>query len=257
MRYDEKNLAKTLLAEIKQAKGKWLKESRLAHEKVLSVLRQCKQYTTIVDIGWGGTIQVLLTELARINGLKVQIDGVYLGANQTDKWVYPPPPIFGYLMNNVHDSNNRALWQAVIWEYAYTQKAQFAGDKQRQNEIVVGFDCGINLWREIKTNPREYYDKLLMPQIKRLINQPTIKEVYALSQLYFDFGFAKSEKCAICNLDLSRKRFWCQLLAKPMNTMREIYRPNSWPAGYRRYYHLGFTKLLLPFYRLFNKVKRK
>jgi hypothetical protein len=248
----KREFSKMLLVEIQQNPSA-LKTARKARDEVRDILQNCPERITIVDVGWGGTIQALLTEFASITNTRKQIDGIYLGVHPSDRFGVEYP-IEGYLLKNARDDRREhLLWHAIIWEYAYTRKHQYTGDTERQVEIATGFTRAKELWSKLKTNPRLSYEKILAPRIKRLICHPTMEEVKTLSQIHFDFGFAESQKSLICDLSRSRPRFWLNLLTHPIHTVRMIYKPNSWPMGYFKYYHLGIT---LPFLLTLRKLRR-
>ena len=43
-------------------------------------------------------------------------------------------------MDNVYSKQNHPIWNAVIWEYAYTNKVQFPEDQAHLEQITVGFE---------------------------------------------------------------------------------------------------------------------
>ena len=231
------------------------RELRNAYNYVLELTSCLKKRVVVVDVGWGGTVQTLLNEFCKNLGQTNKITGLYLGAHPADRFAIKNPALDGYLLSNVRDGKNREIWNAVIWEYAYTNKAQFVADKYRLKLIRAGIDEGARFFQNITLSPYEYFFSVSKKCIRRLLQNPTRKEVRNLGNIEFDTGFVDFQSFHIVNLSYSQKEFYKLLLRHPKHTIKEIiFMRNSWPAGYLKYYRLYGVKSLL---RIYGKLRGK
>lgn len=230
-------------------------ELKNAYEYVISIVKKLNRRTIIVDVGWGGTVQVLLTEFVNNLSGKYKIDGLYLGSYPADRFAIKNPPLNGYLLKNCRDGEDRAISNPVLWEFAYTNKAQFDADASRLKLIREGFNRGIKLYREYKLSPYDSYTETIMPSIKRLMQNPSRREARALGSIEFDIGFIEKNSFIIVDTSYSQARFYAMLLRHPRGTIRNIiYRQNCWPAGYISYYRLYGLKAAL---KVYGRLRRK
>lgn len=226
-----------------------------AYNYVLELTSHLEEKATIVDVGWGGTVQTLLDEFCKNLGRAHKINGLYLGAHPADRFAIKNPGLDGYLLSNVRDGKNREVWNAVIWEYAYTNKIQFAADKYRLKLIRAGIDEGARFFQDITLSPYDYFFNVSKKCIRRLLQNPTRKEVRNLGNIEFDMGFVDFQSFHIVNLGYSQKEFYKLLLRHPRHTIKEIiFMRNCWPAGYLKYYRLYGIKTLL---RIYGKLRGK
>lgn len=209
----------------------------------------------ITDVGWGGTIQVILREIFRLEGINNRISGLYIGDHFVDRYGIKPIISRGYLMKNVFSHQNHPIWNAVIWEYAYTNKVQFPEDKARLEQITIGFQKGEQLFRSTSGSPLYTFAKVTRPQLERLITHPTRDEVNIIGSINYDFGFVDENRVPLADTSASLTKFWLRLLRHPRNMLHNvIFTPNTWSAAYFKYYHLGILK---PLIWLWSKIRRR
>jgi FMN phosphatase YigB (HAD superfamily) len=243
----EKEFYHALLQDIRDASPEYVRALKDAYNYVKKLFpKDADERIVIVDVGWGGTVQTLFEQILNLHGLFNKVSGLYVGCHPADRFGVVAGEMRGYLMPNVRDTDDRSLWQAVIWEYAYTNKIQFPEDQDRLAQIQAGFADGTDLFRHIQTNPREYFDHVLRSELVRLINSPTAKEAQIIGSIYFDSGFASRHDFHIVDQSISTTRFRLRLLRHPKYMLREyVFKSNRWPAGYLRYYKLYGVKTLL------------
>lgn len=252
-RRSEEEFTEAFLADIDTADELYTQELRRSYEYVCSLLPSEDGSMVIVDVGWGGTVQVLLSQFAKLHGVKGEIKGLYLGVHPFDRFGIQAPKAVGYLLPNVLDSDNRSLWNAIIWEYAYTNKPQFPEDDARLAHIQTGFAGGEALFRRIEHNPKVYFDQLIAPRIRRLISHPTRREIETIGSIRFDRGFVDEREFHIVDMRYSQLGLWRRLIRHPRSTLRAtVLTPNAWAIGYIRYYRMYGIRTLL---RLAGKVK--
>lgn len=212
---------------------------------------------TFVDVGWGGTVQLLMTEFMKLNGYAGNIRGLYLGCHlgTKNKMTIDRAEMHGYFMTDTFSKIYRPLWNAVLWEYAYTNKIQFPEDAERIANVRKGFSDGLKLFKQTGIDPANYMNKVQYALIKRFINRPTKREVDTIGNIRFDCGFADETYFRIVDKSFSVRQFNYLLLRHPHYMMRQyVFRQNVWPTGYIKYYHLGWLK---PIVRIRAKLLRK
>ncbi len=244
-RRSEKQFLVGFLNDIRNADASQTKHLKAAYDYVSKFLPTDDSPTVVVDVGWGGTVQVLFSQFAKLHGLQQEIEGLYLGVHSFHRFQIKTPRAVGYLLPNVH-LESRGLWNAIIWEYAYTNKPQFPEDTSRLAQIGHGFDEGAVMFRRIETNPKAYFDKTVGPSIRRLISRPTRYEAQTIGSIRFDAGFVDEGEFHIVNLNLSQRKIWLDLLHRPKKTLRRTaFLPNVWIGGYIKYYRMFGVRLAL------------
>ena len=245
----------SFLQDIRTADAKYTKTLEESYLHVQALIKNFGSNNIIVDVGWGGTVQIILSELCKMLDPKQKISGLYLGAHPADRFGLSNSQLDGYLMKNVRDGKDRQLWNAVIWEYAYTNKVQYDADQSRLALIRNGFEQGHDLFKDIELSPYDYFTLVVRKNIQRLISKPKRNEVEAIGNIEFDCGFTEKTSFNIVELGYSQKNFYKMLAINPKFTIFSIiYRRNCWPAGYIKYYHLYGLKALIKFY---GKIRRK
>lgn len=158
-------------------------------------------------------------------------------------------------MNNVFSKKYQPMWNAVIWEYAYTNKTQYPSDQAHLEQIAIGFQRGEKLFRSIAGNPLYTFAKVTSPQLRRLVSHPTCKEAETIGNIYFDFKFVDEDFMPLINTNWTTLSFWRLFIKHPRNTLRNIiFRQNVWSAAYFKYYHLGILK---PAIWLWGKIRHR
>ena len=244
-----------LVRDIQTAPGPAKEVLRGAYEHVEQILDGiATDNLVIVDVGWGGTVQVLLEQFCQSAGKGINVDGLYLGAyRQADRFKIKPVPLHGYLLNNIQYGKDKRLWNAVIWEYAYTNKIQFPADETRLALVAEGFRQGIEFYRHIELDPKTYFDKVVRPKIQHLLTSPTRAEVATLGDIEFDSGFVNFLPFHLVEESIGTRNMWRMLIRHPRGTLRNVvFKQNCWPAGYMKYYHLIGLKTV---YRIYGKLR--
>ena len=247
-----------LLYDIAHAAPHYTRSLRNAYNYVKRFLPHDNETPLVlVDVGWGGTVQHLFTEFIRLHGLSTPIDGLYIGYQQTSHLRTDDTTAEGYLLPDTYSQHDRPLWHAVLWEYILTNKPQFREDASRLRNIQIGLDAGLDLFQKTHLAPFEYYQKIVRPQVKRFVTNPTRPEVQTIGHLRFDQGFARPSSFEIVNFGYTPLKLWRELLRHPRRTVRDIiFQTNRWPGAYINYYHLfGLRRLLIIIGRLRGKAQ--
>ena len=253
---NDKDFFKTLYHEITHISTERKHELKNAYDYVLSLIAKISQQAVVVDVGWGGTVQILFTEFCNNLDSDKKVTGLYLGAHPADRFPVKHTYLDGYLIHNVRDSKDRTIWNAVLWEYAYTNKPQFEADGYRLKLIRQGMHQGAEYFRHINMSPYDYFNFVSKKSLRRLIGNPSRAEVKTLGDIEFDRGFIDKTSSKLVDMDYSQVSFYKMILNHPRNTVKNIiFAQNHWPAGYIKYYHLFGLRTALKIYGKFNGKK--
>ena len=252
----KKDFRQAFINNIRHAKPRQLATLRESYEYVRKFYpRDDNSELVITDVGWGGTIQAVLREIIRLDGQRNKITGLYIGTHAADFCKTRPLRYVSYLMNNVFSKKYQPMWNAVIWEYAYTNKTQYPSDQAHLEQIAIGFQRGEKLFRSIAGNPLYTFAKVTSPQLRRLVSHPTRKEAETIGNIYFDFKFVDEDFMPLINTNWTTLSFWRLFIKHPRNTLRNIiFRQNVWSAAYFKYYHLDILK---PAIWLWGKIRHR
>lgn len=254
-RRSEKDFVRGFLADVRAANEKHTRALSEAYDYVYTLLPRADERLVIVDVGWGGTVQVLFSEFAKLHGNEHDIEGLYLGVHPFHRFGIRTPRATGYLLPNVLSAHDRGLWNSIIWEYAYTNKPQFPEDYARLEQIQAGFSKGEALFCHLEHNPKMSFDRYIAPRIRRLISRPTRREVETIGSIRFDQGFVDEHEFRIVDTSRSQLAMWRRLARHPRSTIRStVLMPNAWGSGYVQYYRMYGVRLFL---RLAGKVRRR
>lgn len=253
---NDKDFFKTLYHEITHMSTKRKRELKNAYDYVLALVAEISQRAVIVDVGWGGTVQTLFAEFCNNLDSNKRVTGLYLGAHSADRFPISHPHLEGYLIRNVRGSKERTIWNAVLWEYAYTNKPQFEADECRLKLIRQGMRQGAEYFRHINLSPYDYFNSVSKKYLHRLIGHPSRAEVEALGDIEFDCGFVVNASIKLVDTNYSQRSFHKMMLRHPRNTVKNIiFGQQHWPAGYIKYYHLFGLRTALKIYGKFNGKK--
>lgn len=254
----DENFFQALLQDIQYAEPKYTKPFRDAYKYVKSFLPTDKPHKiVIVDVGWGGTVQVLFSQFAKLNGHHAEIEGLYLGVMPGNRFnICEMPPMEGYLMPDVKYGKDRSLFCAVLWEYPYTNKPQFSGDVAHLEQIHIGLERGLKIFLATRSAPKPYFDQIVRKEIRRFVSNPTKSEARTIGSINFDMGFAKPMSFQIVSMQYTHKQVLKMLLCHPKRTVHQIiFERNHWSGGFIKYYHLPIIKILVKIYgRLVKKT---
>ncbi|HNQ31568.1 MAG TPA: hypothetical protein PKG71_03480 [Candidatus Woesebacteria bacterium] len=209
------------------------------------------------DLGWNGTIQMLLEKLMEIRGVNINSSGLYMGTTgvQALGRSFSDKNIFGILFSNHTSSEGRALLVEEIWEYFLTFRSNNVGSTYFQKNVIEGVSTYFHAMRKLMAchTPRFVY-RSLYSELFNLFVEPSQLEVYLLKDIPHDLeiGFRSKKQIPIIDSTISRKRLYATLVLKPRSFLR-ILRNQYWQGGFMAYYGLNtlirlremFKKLLV------------
>lgn len=247
----KKDFYSALLYEIKNASHASTKPLREAYKYVKSFLpKDESRRIVIVDVGWGGTVQVLFSQFANLHNYHTEIKGLYLGVMPGNRFeICDMPPMEGYLLPDVRYGKDRSLFCAVLWEYPYTNKPQFNGDLAHLEQIHIGIKDGLKTFHETNLAPKIYFDRVVRREIQRLVSKPRKSESRTIGSIRFDMGFAKPSCFQIVEMHYTRRQIYKQLLIHPKQTVHKVvFKRNHWAGGFISYYRIPFLRRLIKVY---------
>ena len=247
----EDEFFKAFLKDIQGADEKFTKHLRDSYDYVCRFLPKNQAEVVIVDVGWGGTVQLLYAEFLKLKGFSNKVSGLYVGGHDhVENRTGINLPKNNYLLGNVLSAENSRLWNPVLWEYPFTNKPQFDEDQNRLRYIRKGFEKGLQIFCGTRQNPIEYFSSVIKPQIRRLISNPNTNETKIIGSIRFDIGFVDESSFVICDTQQSRVSFWRDLIKRPRTILKNrVFAPNYWTFAIVKYYWLKPMVALRNVYR--------
>lgn len=253
---NEKHFFAALIDDIRKADVKYTYILKESYNYVKSFLPKDKETATvIVDAGWGGTVQVLFEQFAKMHFYDKPIDGLYIGVMPTDRFHVRLPSMEGYLMPDVKYGPDRKLFCAVLWEYPYTNKPQFSSDGAHLEQIKIGLANGLKLMQNIWSSPKKYFDNVLSYEIRNLVRKPSKKQAKIIGSIEFDMGFANPASFHIVDMNIGKKNAVKLMITHPRFFIKNIvFAANHWPGGFMTYYNMPYLR---PIMKIYSKLVKK
>lgn len=211
-------------------------------------------HIVLLDVGWGGTIQVFAREFAALRGYRGRIEGLYFGVQATaNRFGIERGPMEGLLFTDVLDTDSRPYFVPEIWEYVLSDKRQYSvsGRHRRIHKALLE---AVDEWKHDAHAAPDAYWEALKPNVERLLAHPTIDEVELLGSIQFDSGFNRVRYVPLVDTSQRRARMWVKSILRPKMVLRQLSAQYSWTRGAIRYYRLFHLVVL---YRLAGMLKHK
>ena len=199
----------------------------------------------LLDVGWGGTIQVFLRELAALQHRQTTIGGLYIGVQpEANRFNAERGPMEGLLFDDVLNKENRRYFVPEIWEYVLSDKKQY-NQSARHRSIHQSLLDSVSTWKnDVHAAPHAYWEAM-KPEIERLLVAPTQQEIALLGSITFDSGFNKTVYKPLIDMSRSKPKYFLRSVLWPKKTAKEITAQYAWTRGYLHHYHLPHITLLL------------
>ncbi|MEN9620777.1 MAG: hypothetical protein RL499_970 [Actinomycetota bacterium] len=232
------------------------REHSLSEQVVEQLGLRDHERVVLVDVGWNGSIQVMVRELASLIGSTVRVEGLYLGVKaRSNPFKVDRGRMEGVVLPNVDADGQRRLFVPEIWEYVLSRKKQY-DDVSAHTALQDGLLRAIEQWRVLMHCAPDELWAATRPRLSRLLSQPTKAEVELLGAIQWESGFTDPWSTSLVNM---RKPVWRVRLrswVRPLSTAREIATMplNVWRQGYVSYYGLAHV---VPIIRLAEIVRRR
>jgi FMN phosphatase YigB (HAD superfamily) len=210
----------------------------------------------LVDVGWNGSIQVMVRELASLIGSSATVEGMYLGARtRRNPFKVDRGRMEGLVLPDVDAASQAALFVPEIWEYVLSRKKQYddaAAHTAMQDALLRAIEQSRIL---LHCAPDELW-AATRPRLTRLLSRPTRPEVEVLGAILWESGFTDPWRTALVDMRRSVWRVRLRSILRPLATAREVATMplNAWRQGYVSYYGL---RHIVPILRLAGAVRRQ
>lgn len=213
-----------------------------------------KKDIVLLDVGWGGTIQVFLRDFAALRGYSNKLSGVYMGVQRTqNRFNIERGPMEGVLFDDVYSSKNRGFFVPEIWEYVLSDKHQYSASG-RHRLIHEHLLAGVEEWRTAVHCAPDTFWCALQPALLRLLQNPTKAEIETLGSIQFDSGFTIIQHIPLVDMNHNRLKVWLKSYLKPKVILKQLVDQYCWTSGTIRYYRLWH---LIPILKIVGFIKRK
>ena len=208
----------------------------------------------LLDVGWGGTIQVFVREFAALSGYRGEIQGLYMGVQaHANRFGIDRGPMEGLLFENVLDADSRSMFVPEIWEYVLSDKKQYNASARHRSIHGALLDA-VGAWKRIGHAAPDAYWEATKPELRRLLKKPTKDEVELLGSIEFDSGFNTVKYVPLVDMSERRLRMWAKSILRPRRTLVQLVQQYCWTRGVIRYYRLHHLTLI---YRVIGKIRGK
>jgi len=239
-----KTLRKTNHPELRETYQKLIHElssSRLLnHKKIL-----------LGDVGWNGTIQILLEQVLQLLNKNTKTMGVYLGSTGFNIFgLENRKNIKGIIYPHLYHKNFQKMLVEEIWEYVLTAK-------KPRDEKLQWIQKGIEDTLEIYKNSLQVTStdlfRITKNELEQLLYHPTRQQVLLLGSIEHDAGFGVDKSRPLVELTHHPlKLYW--LMAFRPEEFKQLYLRQYWERGFLRWYKL---QLIQPIINVLRWIKRK
>lgn len=208
--------------------------SQMLHELSNSGLFQQKR-VILADVGWNGTIQILLEQIMQLLGKKIKTRGIYLGATgQNIFGLKKRKNIQGIIYKDINDPLFAKMLVEEIWEFVLT------GNKTK-NEKLHWIQKGIEDYFDLYNEKLEYSpDRLFRLGLKKLFQlfyKPSKKQIILLGSVEHDTGFGLDKTRPLVDLNHSKLKLYKMIATNP-KAFKQLYLKQYWERGFLHWYKL-------------------
>lgn len=232
------------------------REHPLSEQVIAELGLREQERVVLVDVGWNGSIQVIVRELASLIGSTVTVEGLYLGARaRRNPFKVDRGRMEGVVLPDVDADGQYRLFVPEIWEYALSRKKQYEGSSTHE-ALQAGLLRAIEQWRLTQHCAPDELWAATRPRLARLLSHPTRAEVEVLGGIQWEAGFTDPWRTALVDMRRPRWRVRLRSILRPLATAREVATmpANVWRQGYVSYYGL---RHILPIIRIAGAVRRR
>ena len=232
------------------------REHQLSEQVIAELGLREQERVVLVDVGWNGSIQVIVRELASLIGSAVTVEGLYLGVRaRRNPFKVDRGRMEGVVLPDVDADHQYRLFVPEIWEYALSRKKQYDGSSTHE-ALQAGLLRAIEQWRLTQHCAPDELWAAMRPRLARLMSRPTRAEVEVLGGIQWESGFTDPWRTALVDMRRRRWRVRLRSVLRPLATAREVVTmpANVWRQGYVSYYGL---RHILPIIRIAGAVRRR
>lgn len=233
-----------------------IRDHPLSEQVVEELGLRDSERVVLVDVGWNGSIQVMVRELASLIGSAVKVEGLYLGVRaRRNPFKVDRGRMEGVVLPDVDNPQQYRLFVPEIWEYVLSRKKQYDGSSTHE-AMQEGLLRAIEQWRVLQHCAPDELWAATRPGLARLLSRPTRAEVEVLGGIQWESGFTDPWRTALVDMRRSVWRVRLRSILRPLSTAREVATLplNVWRQGYVSYYGL---RHIVPIIRLAGAMRRR
>jgi len=224
----------------------------IANKLVSQIIPKDNSDIEILDLGWGGTIQIFLKQYLKLIGKTNEVKGIYYGI-QSNRFHSERGAMRGIVLGDVASKNSAKLFVPEIWEYIYTTMKTKHIDEV-QDIIHEGLIHGLSSYNANYHCSPDYLLKVSLGGIKRLLYKPTTKEIILFGNIKMDSGFNKVSYIPLVDFNHNRYKYLINSLIHPSKVTKTILQQYCWKMGTIRYYKLYNIFFIL---KLMSYIKKR
>lgn len=203
----------------------------------------------VADVGWNGTIQILLEQILQLLKKKTKVFGLYLGYTGHNIFgLHPIKNTKGVVYKNIHDPHFKTMLVEEIWEYVMTSKNK---DDEKLLSIQAGLEACLKDYMEhFEYSPDRLFD-LTKKNLKRLMYSPKKQEVLLIGSIQHDAGFGVDKKRTLVDFSYPKRQLMWKMLFKS-EEMKHLYLSQYWERGFLTWYSLRGLQPIIDTLRWFK-----
>lgn len=214
-----------------------LEPMRLASDKVLLELQRTgffdQRKAMIGDVGWHGSMQILLEHIMVLRGNPIDLRGIYVGNTGRNLYALPQRPnIEGVLFDSLETESAKRLSSVGLWEQviirAFTDELHPLRD---------GIEECFSLWRSTRPLSPEILYAHVLSRIVRFFWKPTRREVSLFASLTHTPDMGVSQSQPLVEIGLPFSLVWRLFLGTPKKFQRLLDR-QVWQGGFLTWFRL-------------------
>lgn len=265
---------KRLFGEIR---GDILCNAQCERTELLAYLKQFdfSRKTAVVDIGWGGSMQMYLCKTLSELGIEFDIHGYYVGLTEKSKENIGGNHLnaLGYVFDRLNNNFDRDLERPFVglfetlfleqngsvkkyvtledgrtiaqrYPYEYLVDGEFSQEAISVRKLQDGAMRFIeDFGGTVVADYVGFDSNIMFSNLYQFGIRPTLKEV----KLFGDFVFFNNAS----KISLAKPKAWAHYLGKPKELIRDLY-DSQWKIGFLK----RLIKLPLPYLWIFDRLRR-
>jgi FMN phosphatase YigB (HAD superfamily) len=213
--------------QLKESYQKMLRELSesgiLNHEKIM-----------LADVGWNGTIQILLEQIFQLLRKDIKTFGMYLGYTGHNIFgLQEIKNMKGVVYRGIHDPYFKTMLVEEIWEYILTNKNK---NDERIQWIQAGLEAFCKDYTKLEYSPDRLFDLTKKP-LKKLFYHPNRQQILLLGAIEHDAGFGVDTQRSLIDFNHSSWKL-IKMMALQPDQFKHLYLSQYWERGFLKWYRL-------------------
>jgi len=241
-----------LIKQLRKKDQPGLRESyqKLLHELSASGLLNQKRIL-LGDVGWNGTIQILLEQILQLLNKETKTMGIYLGSTGMNIFgLEHRKNIKGIIYPHLYHEHFQKMLVEEIWEYVLTAKKPH---DETLRWIQQGIEDTLEIYQEQLQITSTDLFRITKNDLKQLLYHPTRQQVLLLGSIEHDAGFGVDKSRTLVELEMHPLKLYWMMIFHP-EQFKQLYMRQYWERGFLRWYRL---QLIQPVINLLRWIKRK